>query len=229
MNAYNSVITNMTFLSKDVVEITFKIENGQMDFTPGQFILVEVSTQPSVMRAYSVLDYNLGTNEIKIAVKKVENGEATTIIFNDFKVGMNIKLMGAMGNELIVNKSDEELVLVATGIGITPILCILNDLIASNYKGKVDFLYGARTLDELFYSSEIEEIAKNHENIKFIPVLSREKCDGVKFGYVTDIIKNMSLENKSIYMCSSKTVATSFKNTLIDLKFDINKFKCESA
>jgi len=34
MNAYNSVITNMTFLSKDVVEITFKIENGQMDFTP---------------------------------------------------------------------------------------------------------------------------------------------------------------------------------------------------
>lgn len=230
MNFYNTVISGLKFLGKDVVEITFKLEDGQkMDFTPGQFILVEVSVQPNVMRAYSVLDYNLETNELKIGVKKVEGGQATTIIFDSFRVGMNIRVAGAMGNKLIVDKNDESIVLVATGIGITPILCVLKDLVKSNYEGKIDFIYGARTLDELHYSEEIVELSKSNENISFIPVLSREIVDGMEKGYVTDIIKGMDLSNKTIYMCSSNTVAKSFKDTLVELGFDIDKFKCESA
>ena len=80
MNFYNTVISGLRFLTEDVVEIAFKLSDGQkIDFTPGQFILVEVSQNPNVMRAYSVLDYNVEKNELKIGVKKVENGQATTI------------------------------------------------------------------------------------------------------------------------------------------------------
>lgn len=46
---------------------------------------------------------------------------------------------------------------------------------------------------------------------------------------MTGVIKNVDLSNRYIYMCSSPVVAKSFKETLADMKFDINKFKCESA
>ena len=81
MNSYITRISNIIMLAEDVMEITFKLaDNEVMNFTPGQFIIVEVSSQPNVSRTYSVLDYNLEANEIKIAVRKVEGGQATTMV-----------------------------------------------------------------------------------------------------------------------------------------------------
>lgn len=230
MNSYNTKISGLKFLTKDVVEITFKLKDGQkMNFIPGQFVIVEVQSQPNVSRAYSVLDYNLETNEVKIAVRKVEGGQATTIIFNEFRIDREVKLMGALGGELIVDKNNKELVLVATGIGITPILCILKDLVDSNYDGKIEFIHGARTVSELFYMNEIKELVASNDNIEYIPILSKDVVDDMRFGYVTDIAKDMELSNKHIYMCSSPIVAKSFKELLIEKEFDLSSFSCESA
>ncbi len=230
MNSYMTRISNIIMLAEDVMEITFKLaDNEVMNFTPGQFIIVEVSSQPNVSRTYSVLDYNLEANELKIAVRKVEGGQATTIIFNEFRVGREVKLMGAMGQELIVDKSNKELILVATGIGITPILCVLKDLVKSSYDGQIEFIHGARTLSELFYIDEIKELASKNKNIRYIPVLSKDVVKNIPSGYVTDVVKDMNLTNKDIYMCSSPVVAKSFKEVLINKNFDLSKFKCESA
>lgn len=227
---FKSVISNMVFLANDVVEITFKItEEDRMCFTPGQFILVKISNSPMIMRAYSVLKYNLDTNEISVAVKRVEGGQGTNIIFNDFKIGMNIDLMGPMGNDLIVDKNNDDILLVATGIGITPIMCILEDLVSSNYTGQITFLYGARTSSELFYKEDIEKLISSNHNVKFIPVLSRDNIEGIYKGYVTDAINDINLDNKHIYMCCSRNVAASFKEKLVTKGFDLANFHCESA
>lgn len=227
---FKTKISKIEYLHDDVMEITFKlIEEDKMCFTPGQFIIVKISSNPMIMRAYSVLNYNLDKNEISIAVKKVEGGQGTTVIFDRFKVGLEVDIMGAMGNDLIVDKTEKDLLLVATGIGITPILCILNDLINFNYGGNITFVYGARTKSELFYLDDILNIEKKNENIKFIPVLSRESMEGSYRGYVTDAIKDMNLDEKHIYMCCSRTVASSFKEVLELKGFDLSKFSCESA
>lgn len=227
---FKTQISKINYLSEDVMEITFKIvESDRMCFTPGQFMLIKISSEPMIMRAYSVLDYNQETNELSVAIKKVEGGKGTSIIFDTFKVGMEVNIVGPMGDKLIVDKNEKDLVLVATGIGITPILCILKDLVNSNYDGKVTFIYGARTQSELFYLNDIKNIEKENDNIEFIPVLSREKLEGSRSGYVTDIIKEMDLNNKHIYMCCSRAVASSFKEALELKGFNLSKFSCESA
>lgn len=227
---FKTQISKINYLSEDVMEITFKIvESDRMCFTPGQFILIKISSEPMIMRAYSVLDYNLKTNELSLAIKKIEGGKGTSIIFDTFKVGMEVDIMGPMGKDLIVDKNEKDLLLVATGIGITPILCILKDLVKSNYDGKVTLLYGARTQAELFYLEDIKNIEKENDNIEFISVLSREILEGSYAGYVTDVIKNMDLDKKHIYMCCSRAVASSFKEVLELKGFDLSKFSCESA
>lgn len=229
-NNFETVISNIKYLSSDVMEITFKIMSYErMGFIPGQFILVKISADPMIMRPYSVLNYNTSTNEISIAVKKVEGGEGTKIIFDTFKIGLEIEIMGAMGESLIVDKDENDLLLVATGIGITPIMCILKDLHGSNYNGNITFMYGARTKAELFYLDEIEKIISENKNIEFKPVLSRETIEGSYKGYVTDLVKDINLDGKHIYMCSSRAVASSFKGALETKEFDLSKFSCESA
>lgn len=227
---FKTVISKIKYLAEDVMEITFRItEEDRMCFIPGQFILVKISANPILMRAYSVFRYNTDSNELSITVKKVPGGAGTTIMFDSFKEGMEVDLMSPRGRDLIVDKNEKDLLLVATGVGITPILCILEDLVASNFDGKITFMYGARTEKELFYLDDIKEIVSKNSNIEFIPVLSREDVDGIHKGYVTDVVKNMNLTNKQIYMCCSSTVASSFKETLMELNFDMSKFSCESA
>lgn len=230
MKDYNARIINMNYLNKNVVEITFKIEHGKkMEFTPGQFVILEVSETPSIKRAYSVLDYNPDTNEMKLGIKKVEGGQATSIIFNDFEVGINVRISKARGKQLVVNKASEGIVLIATGIGVTPMFCVLKDLIKTNYSGDIDFIYGVRTSEELYYKDDIQSLVDSNRKARFHPVLSEEKVEGIHKGYVTDVLHHVNLDNKHIYLCGPKIVESLLKDNLSSRGFDMRNFRCESA
>lgn len=225
-----TVIDRIEYLSDDVVELTFKIINKKIDFNAGQYIDLEISKNPSVIRSYSVLRYDSETNKLSIAVKRVANGQGTSIIFNDFKVGMEIFISEPKGEALVVDKNKNDILLVATGIGVTPIFCIINDLIKSNYKGKATFVYGAREEKELFYFNELKGlINKNGINIDLIPVVSNQEDYRGHKGYVTDIIKNFNLQNTKVYLCGSKIVEKALKDLLIAKNFNVKNFFSESA
>lgn len=225
-----TIIDNIEYLADDVIEITFKILNKKLDFKAGQYIEVEISKSPLVIRAYSVLRYNEDDDKLSIAVKKVPNGKGTAIMFNDFKVGMNINISEPKGEDLIVDKSKDELLLVATGIGVTPIFCIINDLVKSGYKGEATFVYGVKQEKELFYFNELKNlISKNKANINIIPVISNQDNYNGHKGYVTDIIKNINLHRKNVYLCGSKVVENSLKELLDSKKFNLKNFFSESA
>lgn len=223
-------IDKIEYLADDVIEITFKILNKKLDFKAGQYIEVEISKEPLVIRAYSVLRYKEEINKLSIAVKKVPNGQGTTIMFNDFKIGMDINISEPKGEELVVDKNEKELLLVATGIGVTPIFCIINDLIKSNYKGQATFVYGVRQEKELFYFHELKSLINKHNsNINIIPVISnQDDYKGYK-GYVTDIIKNINMHKMKIYLCGSRVVENSLKELLHSKKFNLKNFFSESA
>lgn len=226
---FNTKISNIKYLSNDVMEVTFKIEDGIMDFTPGQFILIKVSESQKILRAYSVLKYNLETNEISVCIKRVESGVATKIIFDTFKVGLEVEITGAIGHELIVNKEHKNLLLVATDMGIAPMLCILEDLTKSDYNGKISFMYGTRTRNELFYLEKILNIVATNSNVEFMPVLSDEYDENTFKGSVTQAIEDIYINDKYIYMCGSKQIANSFKEILTEKGFNLSKFYSESV
>lgn len=216
---YKAIITEIKEVHKEVLEITLKLPEEYPNIIPGQFIVINIAE--GIKRAYSILDFDNDT--IKLLTKKVEGGKGTSIIFSEYKEGMIIDITKPTGKKLIVDKSSN-ITLVATGIGIVPIYCILKDLAASNHN--VELIYGSRYLDDLYYNDKILEVIKD-TNIKYTQVLSREYIEGIHKGYVTDVIRCRDLSDRKIYMCSSKQVAESFKSVLDELGFDINNFKHE--
>lgn len=226
----NTTIDNIEYLSKDVVEITFKINGERLNFKPGQYIDIEISKEPLVIRAYSVLRYDDIENKLSVGIKRVPNGEGTSIIFNKFKIGMSIDISEPKGESLVVDKNKSEIILVATGIGITPIFCITQDLIKSKYKGNATLIYGVKQEKELFYFNELKSLVKQSGlNINIVPIISnQDDYEGHK-GYVTDVIKNINLQKKSIYLCGSKIVESSLRELLIQKGFNLKNFFSESA
>lgn len=226
---FKAKIKTISYIQNDVMEITFGLGQNKVNYKAGQFILVRVSDDVKMNKAYTISGFDSKRNELRLTIKKVENGLGTGIIFDTFKEGNEVILEGPIGHELIINKNANNIVLVATGIGITPFLPILKDLRKSNYKGNVKLIYGSRYEKDLFYKDEIQNLIKDNDSMEFIPVVSRDKEFKGRKGYVTDIIKELNLNDTNIYMCASRGVADSVERLLDEKGFNKNNFFVEAA
>lgn len=214
---------------EDVMEIIFDCSQHNIHYVAGQFISVRIMDYPKQNRAYTISGFDHKTKHLRITVKRVENGFGTGIIFDTFKVGQSIVLDDPMGHDLIVDKNSERMIFVAAGIGITPFIPIIEELKESHYAGEVILVYGARTKKELYYFEDINTLMKDEPKMSFLPVLSRDKEHKGYKGYVTDVIKDLDLDNSKIYMCAAPKVAEGVAKVLAEKKFDEKDFFVESA
>lgn len=68
--------------------------------------------------------------------------------------------------------------LLANGIGITPMISILRDLLANNYQQPVKLFYACRTQDDLLYQPELIDLV-GKLNIKLHTVISESAEDSI--------------------------------------------------
>ena len=229
--ALKAIVMKITDLTDDVKEFTFKLdEPPRISFQPGQFILVKIQEVPKMYRAYSVAWYDETESLLKVAVKKAPNGYGTEIMFNEISVGDNIELEGPLGAELIVDKDAEKLVFVAGGIGITPFLPMVEDLTAGEgKKPEVTLIYGANKTDELVYDEYFRETAAKNSNFSYIPVVAfDDSWKGAK-GFVTDVMKDMELADKKIYMCGPPPMVKAVNRLLDEKGVNRNNVFAETA
>jgi hypothetical protein len=71
------------------------------------------------------------------------------------------------------------IVLISGGVGITPMLCMLNAVIESGQRREVWFFFGARNRSEHIQKEYLEKIAAEHENVRLHICYSRPGSDDV--------------------------------------------------
>lgn len=97
----------------------------------------------------------------------------------------------------------KDLWLLSTGTGLAPFLSILYSLETWERYEKVILVHAVRTEDELAYRNMVEEFAANEyfgehaDKLIYVPIVSREKIDGMLSGRITNLLVEGSLEQKS--------------------------------
>jgi Na+-transporting NADH:ubiquinone oxidoreductase subunit F len=103
--------------------------------------------------------------------KKVAPGIASSYIFN-LKPGDKVMVSGPYGN-FRVNDSQAEMMFIGGGAGMAPMRShIFHQFKTLNTTRKTSFWYGGRSLKELFYMDEFQELERKHDNFSFHVVLS---------------------------------------------------------
>ncbi len=133
-----------------------------------------------VTRAYSMANYPGERGIIKLNVRiaspppgktEIPPGQVSSYVFN-LQPGDDVTITGPFG-EFFMDDSDSEIILVGGGAGMAPLRSHVFDLFkAKQTKRKVSFWYGGRSLKEVFYTDEFQEIQKNHDNFSFHLALS---------------------------------------------------------
>ncbi len=224
-------IIDVSELNHGVRQYTFRFRTPKViDYKAGQFILVKIRDNPKMYRAYSISSYNEDGTKLSITVKKDPKGYGTEIIFDQFKTGDRVELEGPMGAELIVGKEEENLVFVAGGIGITPFLPMVREILSDdNQNRKVTLIYGVNKENEFLYHDEFIDLEKQNDQFEYKQVVAFDDNWKGKKGFVTDVLKEMNLEGHKVYLCGPKPMIQPTVKQLLKQGLKDEDIKYESA
>ncbi len=128
---------------------------------------------------YALRNYTISNtcenNEYRISVKKETGGLVSTALHDSLKEGHTIEARGPKGSFIYKYKKKKPGVFIAGGIGITPILSILNSLTKS--KNEIYLILAVKEKNLLNFKDEITQLCKHNPNLKVFVFFSREKVN----------------------------------------------------
>ncbi len=150
--------------------------NININFYPGQFFMVSFIDDPEikVSRAYSVASSPANKGYLEIALDKV--GPFTTKLFQ-MKEGDMLKFKGPYGKFYFSEEMKNDLVLIAGGTGITPLMGIMRYCNDKKLANKIKLIYSVKTQYDIIFRKEIEEIKNYNKNFDYTITATRADDD----------------------------------------------------
>ncbi len=194
-------------LTKDVRELDIEKPAGELHL-PGQFMTIKICDgKDSVcMRSYSVMD-SPDKTMLQLCVKLVEGGRGSAWLFG-LKQGDEMEIIYPAGRFVLPETLAEKLVFIGTGTGVVPLLCMMESF-PEGFEKQVEFIFGVRFEEDLFYQERIAELGNKLKNFKAILTLSKpdDSWEGAK-GRVTDHLQSPDA-GAQYFICGSGPVLTS--------------------
>lgn len=156
---------------------------------PGQFLMLWVPRVDEI--PLSILDVER-KNRVSVAVKNV--GEASGALHRK-KPGEIIGVRGPFGNHFTID--GRRLLMVGGGTGVAPLLFLARRFV--HRQASVTFVLGAKTKDELLFSTELQELKKR----RFSVVYSTEDGSCGLTGLCTQPVEDLLGEREfdAVYAC----------------------------
>lgn len=194
------------------------------DFLPGQFLQVEVEPEAgkAARRSYTIASSPTQRAYVELTVKREEQGVVSRHLHDKVVAGDLLKVSGPFGAFTFTGTDAESIVLIAGGVGITPMMSVLRYLTDTAWKGEIFFLYGARSTEEFIFREEIERLEQRFPNLHVIATMQRSPGT-VWLGPEGPITKEMILAavpdiaSRRIHMCGPPAMMGAMRTELAEL------------
>jgi len=130
-------------------------------YRPGQYLTVLVPQNGgNVARCYSLSSSPHTDADLKITVKRVRDGQASNWICDHVRAGGTLDLLPPAG-EFTPASLDDDLLLLAGGSGITPVMGIIKSVLAHG-RGRVTLVYANRDERSVIFGAELAALGEGH-------------------------------------------------------------------
>ncbi|MGA7203999.1 MAG: 1,2-phenylacetyl-CoA epoxidase subunit PaaE [Specibacter sp.] len=199
-------------LTDDAIEVTFAVPAdlaGYYDYLPGQYVALRVhmpdaaGVERELRRSYSICavptQFDDGSSEIKVAIKRDLGGEFSTWANAELAPGAVMEVMspmgafiskhgganhdGAVSNVLNSMNHPEDLartagtyVAIAAGSGITPVMALARSLLSGDPETRFDLVYANKATMDIMFLEELADLKDRYpQRFALHHVLSREQ------------------------------------------------------
>ncbi len=140
-------------------------------FAPGQFLTVKVQADGKpLVRCYSISSSPAATGYLEISVKR--QGVVSGMLHSTIRPGSTLSIKRPNGKFTYPGGDDRPVVLLAGGVGITPLMSMLRHAVASEPTRPVTMVVSAKGEKDVTFRRELEWLAERHPQVKVAFALS---------------------------------------------------------
>jgi ferredoxin-NADP reductase len=172
-------LVRITRQTPDSKTLRFAVgEGGTFNARPGQFLSFSFLLDgKKVTRCYSICSSAARTGYIEITPKRVDKGCASVFLNDSASIGLTVEASGPFGQFCFDADQHRNIVLIGAGSGITPLMAMLRYIDDMSLPTRVTLLYCVRTIRDIIFRADIEELLTRLEGFKCHVLVSQPDAE----------------------------------------------------
>lgn len=184
-----------------------------MEHKPGQYLTFwfEIPGHPPVKRNYSISSAPNGET-YRISVKREDQGLASRWLHDEVKASAILKVAAPAGEFFLEDHVERPVVLLSGGVGLTPMVAMLEAIVANDVKAPVHYIHGTHDRDTHAMRDHVRALAAKKESVSVTDFHQTPLADEVEgrdydvAGIITDdwLAANTPLADAAYYICGPR-------------------------
>ena len=227
---------------------TFRFTNpagGALPFKhlPGQYLNLALTIDGKrVNRSYTIASSPTRNDYCEISVKKAPNGYGSKHLHETWAEGQRIKISAPAGKfHFAGHESDrksrlagarsgaeeggaevDRIVLIAGGIGITPMMSVIRAMTDGGWQGQLYLLFSVRLVQDIVFKDELARLQAAHPNLHVKITISGDPdtaWDGARGNVTRDLVEGFvpGLTSGPIMLCGPDRMMTAMRELLVGM------------
>jgi ferredoxin-NADP reductase len=204
---------------------TFRLDLGSPAVHyAGQHFVVRLTAEDgyTASRSYSVASAPDGSNEIELAVERLEGGEVSTFLHDELVVGDQLEVRGPIGR-WFVWKGDSPALLVGGGSGVVPLMAMLRLARLERRTELVRLVVSVRSPADLPFAEEIMGPETTVVYSREAPPTGTRPAGRLQ----TDDLAHALLPDATTYICGSAGFADAASTLCLDVGIPADRIRIE--
>jgi ferredoxin-NADP reductase len=203
--------------------LRFVVTDGRrLSARPGQFLTFSfLFDGKKVIRSYSICSSAARSGYIEITPKRVDPGCVSIFLNDRASVGMTVEANGPFGQFCFDESQHHNIVLLAAGSGITPMMAMLRYIDDLRLETTATLLYCVRTNKDIIFESELAQLRSRLKTFEYHVLLSQPHAEwsGPRGHVSRELIENTvsDIELPHFFLCGPPRFMDASRAILIGL------------
>jgi glycine betaine catabolism B len=193
----------------DVRTFRLVLPNGSkipFDHLPGQYLNLTLEIDGrKVRRSYTIASSPTRSGYCELTVKREERGLASRFL-HALPAGALLNISAPAGRFTFTGMESERIVMLAGGVGITPLMAKIRYLTDLGWPGSIYLIFSVKQQQDIIFRAELDELQKRFANFQLTVTLTREQSSTwmgergrINSGLLTRVVPD--LKNCRVHLC----------------------------
>ncbi len=218
---------------------TFRLaaqDHVSLPFTyfPGQFLTLSAEIDGKVVRrSYTIASSPTQNHYAAITVKREEHGVFSRFLHDRVQEGDTLEVSAPNGKLTFTGEEHDSIVLIAGGVGITPMMSVIRYLTDIGWHREIFLLFSCRTTSDFMFREELEQLQQRHANLNVYASMTRNDGAiwmGLKGRFTKEIIEHLvpGLAKRRVHLCGPPPMMAAVSEMLTAVGVDSGQIHTEA-
>ncbi len=208
---------------------TFRLvatDGGPLPFEakPGQYLNLALTIDGKrVRRSYTLASSPNRRDHCEITVKRAPDGYASKHLHDTVHEGDRLSVSAPAGRFVFDGDGAKQVVLLAGGVGITPLMSMVRYLTERAWDGEIHLVFAVRRANDVIFREELDGLVRRHPNLHVMVTLSQEPDEsdwsGERGHISEELLRRVvpTLAAGPVYLCGPDPMMTAMRVLLTEL------------